>query len=491
MPNILGLFLLPFVTALIVFAIPGLNAKNMKRLAFVLSILPLLYLIIGGYSWIGQEINKAWLPQLSIQFHLRVDTISLLFLYLTALIVPISILSERGSSITSPNAFYGLILLLQALLIGFFTARDLAVFTLFWEAMLIPLYFIITTWGGPHRKAAAIKFLIYMIAGSTLMVAAILALYLSSTYIVSRGSFNLDVLSEVSESSKYAAILFAIFMLAFAVKTPLFPFHAWLPDAYCQAPTSGTILLSALLSKAGIYGILRIGIELFPTQLQLWSPWLLGFAIAGVFYGGFAAWMQMDFKKIIAYSSLAHVNFILVGLFVWNQVGHSGAILQALNHGITIAALFLVAGWLERRLGDTKIGKVSGLCKFMPYLCWLTLFFVLSSVALPGTNNFIGELLILFGLFVDHHFAAAFLTLTVILSVIYMLRFMQKIYFDAPSLFQNSWVDIKTREFVIAAPLVILTLWLGLYPMPVVRLIEEFRGPEIKQGNELTLEVKK
>lgn len=468
MPNLTLLFTVPFIASLLAFIIPAESKRNLKRIAVGLSLIPLLILLYGQQHWLGSQVAYSWFPALSIQFHLKVDALSLFFLYLTALIVPISILAVRSEFLNYPNTFYGLVLLLQGLLIGFFTARDIVLFTIFYEAMLFPLYFIITIWGKDERRSAAFKFLIYMIAGSALMVAAVLALY----FVEGAGTFNLDVLTSIASSSPHAKWLLAIFLLAFAVKTPLFPFHAWLPDAYYQAPTAGTILLSGLLSKAGIYGILRIGIELFPTLMREWGPFLMGFAIAGVFYGGFAAWRQRDYKRLIAYSSFSHVNFILVGLFVWNETAHSGAILQALNHGVTITALFLVAGWLEERLGTTTLGEVSGLAKFMPQLCWLTLFFVLSSVALPGLNNFIGELLIFFGLFLQNPWVAAFLGLSVILSVIYSLRFMERVYFDEPSLYQDSWVDIKGKELMIALPLIAVILWIGIYPAPILNQIK-------------------
>lgn len=470
MPNLMWLFIVPLLASVVAFVLP-ITGKTFKSLAIGLSLIPLAMLLYGQANWIGSQVNYAWLPALSINFHLAIDSLSLLFLYLTAVIIPISLIPVRPENLPHPNLFYGLVLFLQALLIGFFTARDLVVFTIFWEGMLLPLYFIISLWGGPKRQTAALKFLIYMITGSVLMVAAVLALYFASSS-SGTGSFNFDALAQVSQTAPYAAVLAAIFLLAFSVKTPLFPFHAWLPDAYTQAPTAGTILLSAILSKAGIYGFLRIGLELFPSFMNAWSPLFLGLAIVGVFYGGLAAWMQNDYKRLIAYSSFSHVNFILVGIFVWNEAAHGGAILQAINHGITIAALFLVAGWLEERIGTTHFGHVSGLAKFLPQLCWLTLFFVLSSVALPGLNNFVGELMILFGLFSTNPWLAAFLALTVIVSVIYMLRWMQKVYFEAPSFFENSWVDIKGKEILLAMPLVALILWIGIYPTPVLNQVE-------------------
>jgi len=473
MPKLMWLFIIPFLSSFLAFVFPPISGKHKKYLATALSFLPLLILLIFGFNnWIGDRVEYAWLPPLSIEFYLKVDSLSLLFLYLTAIIVPITLLAVRSDDLPFPNTFYGFVLLLQGLLIGFFTARDLVVFAIFWEAMLFPVYFIITLWGKDHRRTAALKFLIYMIAGSSLMIAAVLALYFASVANHGAGTFNLDVLAGIASHAPYAAWICAIFVIAFSVKTPLFPFHGWLPDAYYEASTSGTILLSALLSKAGIYGFLRIGLGLFPDIMREWSPLLLGLAITGVLYGGLAAWMQSDYKRLIAYSSFSHVNFILAGIFVWDIAAHEGAILQALNHGITITGLFLVAGWLEERLGSTAMGPFSGIAKFLPQLCWLTMIFVLSSVALPGTNSFIGELLILFGLFGEHPWLTFILGLTVILSVIYMLRWMQNVYFDAPKgSLHGIRSDIRIKELAIAAPLVILILWVGIYPNPVLQKV--------------------
>ncbi len=461
------LFTIPFIASIVILAFPSLSGKFTKRFAFLLSLIPLAILIYNHANLVGMEANYAWISPLSIEFFLKIDALSLVFLYLTAVIIPISILAVDCSKLTQPNIYYFFVLLLQGLLIGFFMARDLALFTIFWESMLLPLYFIINIWGGEHRQNAALKFLIYMIAGSALMIAAVLFLYFAAAA-AGTGTFNMDLLQKIAPTAPYVGFAFAVFMLAFAVKTPLFPFHAWLPDAYYQAPTSGTILLSAILSKAGIYGILRIGMELFPQLLKEWSPLLLGLAIFGVFYGGLAAWMQKDIKRLIAYSSFSHVNFILAGLFVWHEPAQAGAILQSINHGITIAGLFLVAGWLENILKSTSMNHVSGLAKYLPNLCWLTLIFVLASVALPGTNNFIGELMILFGLFGQNPYIAAVLGLSIILSAIYMLRFMQKVYFGLSSPHQPNWSDIGIKELLIAAPLITLILWLGIYPAPVL-----------------------
>lgn len=472
MLSLLWLFAIPFIAAFTLLLLPHLSNLTLKRIAIGLSLIPLAMLIIGHTNWIGSEVIIPWISPLSINFHLTIDSLSLLFLYLTAIVIPISLFATPNQELTSPHAFYFLVLLLEGLLIGFFTTRDLALFTIFWEAMLLPLYFIINLWGGARRQAASLKFLIYLLAGSALLVVAVLALYFTAASNQGTGTFNLDALASIAESTPYAYWICAIFLLAFAVKTPLFPFHAWLPDAYYQAPMSGTILLSAILSKAGIYGIVRIALGLFPTILMKWNPLLLGLAISGVFYGGLAAWRQNDFKRLIAYSSFSHVNFVLAGLFIWSQTAQEGAILQALNHGITIAALFLVAGWLQNRIGTTSMNEFSGVAEFFPRLCWLTLVFVLSSVALPGTNNFIGELLVLFGLFGKSPELAAILGLTVILSVMYMLRWMQNVYFNPSNFRPENKSDIKGKDLAVALPLVALILWIGIYPDPLLKQIE-------------------
>lgn len=472
MSKLLALLIIPFLASALLFITSFLPKKYLKPFAIGLSFIPLLMLLAFGINqWVGDSVRYPWLPELSIDFYLKVDSLSLLFLFLTAIIIPISLFAARHEDLYFSNYFYAFVLLLQGLLIGFFTARDLVLFVIFWEAMLFPLYFIITIWGKEQRRTAALQFLIYMIAGSCLLVAAVLALYFASAS-QGAGTFDLDALKEIAGTMPHAVWIFAIFVLAFSVKTPLFPFHAWLPTTYYQASTSGTILLSSLLSKAGIFGFLRIVLPLFPEFMKEWSPWLLGLAITGVLYGGLAAWAQGDYKRLIAYSSFSHVNFILAGVFIWSQAAQEGAILQALNHGVTIAGLFLVAGWLEERTGSTAMGPLSGLAKFFPHLCWLTLIFVLSSVALPGTNNFIGELLILLGLFGQHPWLTFILGLTVILSVIYMLRWMQHVYFETPKIDEIGRIsDIRIRELLIALPLVALILWMGIYPDPVLKKI--------------------
>lgn len=457
--TLLYFLLYPFIAAAAVFAF-----GQRKPLAFALSVVPLLLQLTSKIT-LGMEYDTVWFSAIAVHLHLKLDHLSEIFLYITNASIPIAILASQKPA--RPNFFYGLILTVQGLLIGFFTSQDLVCFTFFFEGMLLPLYFLISNWGKEKSQKAAFTFILYMVAGSVLMVAAVLSLY------VSAGSFDIATLASRAEKLTYATLIAGIFLLAFLVKTPLFPFHAWLPDAYCQAPLPATILLSAVLSKTGIYGILRVSMTLFPTLFTEWSSPLLLIAIAGVLYGAFAAWGQNDFKRLIAYSSFSHVNFILAGLFAANQMAVHGAILQAINHSITITGLFLVAAWLEERLGTTQFGKVSGLASHMPKLAWLTLFFVLSSVALPGLNNFVSEVMVLYGLFIQSPLLSALLGTTVVLSVIYMLRFMHQVYFETSTLRKAAWQDIKAKETVIALPLLVLILWLGIYPGPVLASIME------------------
>lgn len=479
MDHLFWLLVLPFFFSGILFCFPSF--QKVKMIAIILSLIPLALLLGFHNYWIGTSFSAGWLTPLSINLAFHIDSVSLLFLYLTALVIPISLfaLPPEGNN----KGICGWAFLLEGLLFCFFCSNDLVMFTIFWEAMLLPLYFIITAYGKEKKKAAGLKFLIYMIAGSSLMIAGVLGLYVNSG---SQGNptFNLMIISENASNIAFPSWLFGLLILAFAVKTPLFPFHGWLPDAYYQAPASGTILLSAILSKAGIYGFWKIGIGIFPHHMKLFGPWLLGLALVGVFYGALAAWRQLDFKRLIAYSSFSHVNFILIGLFIWNQTAHSGALLQAFNHGITIAALFMIAAWLEQRLGTTSLEttQVGGLAKLVPWLCWSTLIFVLSSVALPGTNNFVGELMILFGIFTQNGWLAALLGISVILSAVYMLRFMQKIYFGP--LNKTSYLnDLNNKEFLVVLPIVALIIWIGVYPTSFLKLTDS-KKPAISWSQE-------
>lgn len=428
-----------------------------NRIFLVLwSLLPLLLLFFGN----EQTITMPWISALSIQFSLKMDGISRLFLYLTSIVIPLVIFTAKEES------SLGWVFLTQGLLAGFFLANDLVLFTLFWESMLLPIFFLLLIYGGSGRQRASMRFLIYMLAGSCLLIASILALYLTST----PHTFSMEQLA--LHKGSFAPWVLAIFLLAFAVKTPLFPFHAWLPDAYAEASTSGTIVLSALLSKAGIYGIYRIGYGFFPELMATYSLPLLGLAIFGVLYGGFVAWRQMDFKRLIAYSSFSHVNFILAGLFATQAIAHQGAMIQVFNHGITITALFLLCGWLADRLSSYSLNAGGGLATLMPQMAWSALFFTLASVALPGTSNFIGEVLILFGIFLQNYWLTALLGLSLILSAAYMLRFYHHLFFGPTKGVNHKLADLSKSEWAPFLVLIFLVLLIGLYPSVLLKMIE-------------------
>jgi len=439
------------------------------------SLCPLIFLLVHQETLSTPEslsLYSAWFPPLGIDFHLKIDALSLPFLFITAIVIPVSICVAKSNNETPLTAqFYALILGLQTLTLAFFTAQNLILFIALWEAILFPIYFIILFWGGHGRQKASLKFLLYMLAGSALMVAAALALY-SYSAVNGNPTFDIDALKSIPLPVSAQKILLAIFVLAFAVKTPLFPFHAWLPAAYGQASTSGTILLAGVLSKAGIYALLKIGVGIFPEVFKEVSPFLAALAIIGVLYAAVAAAVQNDFKQLIAYSSLSHVNFILVGIFTWDATAHSAAILQAFNHSITITALFTVAFWLENRIGSTSIGQVHGVAKHMPKLCWITLAFAMAAISLPSTSNFVGELIILERLFQQNVLQAVLLTLSVILSAIYMLRWMQKVFFEEPTPLPGKSNDLRFSEIAIIAPLMLIIFWIGIYPAPALRQIK-------------------
>ena len=466
MTPLILIILILAVAASLMFMLYACQIQYRKEIAFLFSLSTLFILVYSGTSIFYQDINIPWFKALSIDFHLKVDHLSLLFLYLTAIIFPIVILSVKSREDSS--SLYGLILALQTFLVIFFTARDLVVFTLFWEATLLPIYFILTMFGGEGRKMAALKFIVYMIAGSFLLIVAVLSLYFSAASQLGTGSFNLDVLKNIADALPQATLLFTIFLLAFAVKTPLFPFHAWLPNAYTEATTAGTIILSAVLSKMGIYGMFRIGSEFFPSHIQAVAVYALPLAIFSVLYGAIAAWMQKDYKRLIAYSSFSHVNFIVAGFFVPSLIGHTGALLQVLNHGVIITGLFLVASFLEDRIQTKALYAHRGLAKYLPRLCWLTLVFILASVSLPGTNNFIGELLIFIGIFAVHPWYTPVLGLSIILSVVYSLRYMELNFFGKDVKEPPSFSDIGAKEMLIVAPLVIIIFLIGIYPQIIL-----------------------
>jgi NADH-quinone oxidoreductase subunit M len=389
-------------------------------------------------------------------------------------ITALSVIGAYTAVAKRSREFYTCILALEAGMLGTFLATDLLLFYVFWEAMLIPMYLLIGIWGGPRRINAAIKFFLYTMAGSVLMLVAILWLYFLQRSTTGVPTFALDAFYMLPIAPAAQFWLFLAFALAFAIKVPMFPLHTWLPEAHVEAPTAGSVILAAVLLKMGTYGFLRFAMPLFPqASLQL-MPWIVALAIVGIWYGALVAMVQPDLKKLVAYSSVSHLGFCMLGLFALSNVqGMTGAYLQMLNHGISTGALFLLVGVVYERRHTRLIADFGGLWKSMPVYGSIFLVVMLSSVGLPGTNGFVGEFLVLLGAFRTNPWWAAFAAVGVILSAVYMLWMFQRVMFGPVTHPENASLrDLSARERLVFAPLLLLIFWIGVQPQPLIRRVE-------------------
>ncbi len=426
------------------------------------------------------DINQPWIQikelGIKINFHMGADGISLLMLLLTALISPIAYYATAHAITDRFRLFSIMFLMVETGVMGMFVSQDLILFYVFWEAMLIPMYFLIGMWGTPQKGSfAAIKFFLYTMAGSVLMLIAMIATYMLSTPDATARTFDLAGLLQNLKEHPIAVStqvwLFLGFAIAFAIKIPIFPFHNWLPEAYVEAPLGATMMMAAVFSKAGAYGLLRFGLPLFPVALQEAAPWFLTLGVIGVIYGALIACVQQDMKRLIAFSSISHLGIIVLGLFAAGasagaQQSIAGASLHMFNHGIIIAALFLLVALLEKRFGTRALKDYLGLMRAIPKFSFVFMLIMLASVALPGTNGFIGEFLILLGVFQAYPVAAILGTTTAILSAIYMLWMYQKTMFESPVKLgaEVSQHELKRHEMVMFAPVILFILWIGIYP---------------------------
>ncbi|HYY15842.1 MAG TPA: NADH-quinone oxidoreductase subunit M, partial [Gammaproteobacteria bacterium] len=369
--------------------------------------------------------------------------------------------------------YYFSLLFLQTGMLGVFMALDFFLFYVFWEVMLVPMYFLIGIWGGPRKLYAAIKFFLYTLFGSVFMLLAILAIYFMHYAQTGVLTFNFLELLKTNIDPSYQVWLFLAFFLAFAIKVPMFPFHTWLPDAHVEAPTAGSVILAGILLKMGTYGFLRFSLPLFPLASQTFIPMMVFLAIVGIIYGALVAMAQPDLKKLVAYSSVSHLGFVMLGIFTMTPEGVQGALLQMINHGLSTGALFLIVGMVYERRHTRMIADYGGLAKQMPVFAALFGITMFSSIGLPGLNGFIGEFLILVGAFKTSYVWAAFAVLGIILGAAYMLWAYQRVMFGEIDKPENTRIsDCNGREVAYMVPIVLLMVWIGIYPKPYLRSME-------------------
>ena len=459
---------LPLAGALVTMLVSDAMAKwvalGVASLVFLAS-LPLWMLFNESTSAMQFVETHQWIASPSIHYAVGVDGISLPLVLLTTMLTPLCIVVSWTSIRMRVKEFMISLLVMETATLGVFVALDFVLFYVFWETMLIPMYLLIGVWGGPNRTYAAIKFFLYTLAGSILLLVAIIVLYVYA----GEQSFNILTLSQATYPSWLQTWLFWAFFAAFAVKVPMFPLHTWLPDAHVEAPTAGSVILASVLLKLGAYGFLRFSLPMLPDATQQYAVWVMLLSVAAIVYGACMALAQSDLKKLIAYSSVSHMGFVTLGIFVLNAQGIEGAILQMVNHGITTGALFLCVGILYERTHSRAIVDNSGLAGPMPLYATFLVIFALSSVGLPGMNGFVGEFLVLLGAFAEHKLIATCAALAVILAAAYILWMLQRVVYGEPAPHMASKLrDLNWREIGMLAPLALLVFWIGLYPKPVL-----------------------
>jgi NADH-quinone oxidoreductase subunit M len=472
-PLLSTLVVLPAVGAVLVLLVPRTRPELVKAIGLITAIAVLIvagYTLYdfststGGFQFVSHHV---WIKEWGISWKLGIDGISLFLVVLTAVLFPVALAGADPHH--DVKAYTGWMLILEAGCLGVFLALDLFLFFVFWEIVLVPMYFLIGGWGYENRVYAALKFFIYTMLGSALMLVGILTLVFLHDHHTGKLTFDLVQLAQdQSFAASTARWLFAAFAISFAIKVPIFPLHTWLPDAHTEAPTAGSVILAGVLLKLGTYGFLRFGLYLFPKVSHDFAPILLTLGVIGIVYGAIVATVQRDLKRLVAYSSVAHLGFIILGTFALTTQGLQGGLLQMVNHGLSTGALFLLVGMIYERRHTRQIAELGGLQKVAPIFAGVFMVVMLSSVGLPGLNGFVGEFLILVGTFISRRWWAVVATTGVILAAVYLLWAYQRVFHGVPEGENASFPELRWKEGAVLAPVIALIVFLGVYPKPVL-----------------------
>jgi NADH-quinone oxidoreductase subunit M len=432
--------------------------------------------LLAFYLWQGFDLAETglqfvervqWMPTFGIEYAVGVDGISLLLVLLTTILPPLCVLASWDSVTSKLKAFMMLILLVEGAMLVVFTALDAFLFFMLWEVTMVPMYFMIVLWGGPERVAAGLKYVIYSLAGSLMLLVGILGLSLQA------GTFNIQALAEFTYSESSQFWIFLALFLGFAIKLPMLPFHTWLPDAHSEAPTAGSVLLAGVLLKMGGYGLIRFCLPIFPEMSHAFAPAILWLSVAGILYGGYMALAQTDLKRLIAYSSISHMGFVTLGIFSFNKEGIEGAILQMMTHGLTTGAMFLIVGQLYDRTHSRSIADYGGLQQRMPKFVAILSLFAVASFGLPTTSNFIGEFLILVGVSYENFLFVVLAMGGIVLGAAYMLWMLQRVAFGQPRTeAAKQLTDLDMREMITVLPLAVAIVVIGVYPGPLLESMD-------------------